>query len=55
VFRSLFGHLQRLAQADDRVLGLRLYVASRNGAAQRAYEAAGMDGEHYRIYEWVKP
>jgi len=55
VFRALFGYLQRLAQSNDGVLGLRLYVASRNAAAQRAYEAVGMDGEHYRMYEWVKP
>ena len=55
VFRELFGHLQRLAQSNDGVLGLRLYVAMGNSAAQRAYEAVGMDGDHYRMYEWVKP
>jgi GNAT superfamily N-acetyltransferase len=54
VFRKLFGHLQQLVQSNGGVLGLRLYVATTNAAAQRAYEAMGMNGQHYRMYEWVK-
>jgi GNAT superfamily N-acetyltransferase len=54
VFRALYGHLRGLVEADDSLRGIRLYVNSGNAAAQRAYEAMGMDGEHYRLYEWLK-
>jgi len=54
VFRALFGHLKRLVQQDDGLKGLRLYVDRRNARAQQAYEAMGMDGDHYRLYEWMK-
>ncbi|MCK4284114.1 MAG: GNAT family N-acetyltransferase, partial [Candidatus Brocadiae bacterium] len=48
VFRMMFEHLRRLVEADDGLLGLRLYVAANNAAAQRAYEAVGMDCRRYR-------
>lgn len=54
VFRALYEHLLGLVEADDSLRGIRLYVDSRNAAAQRAYEAMGMDGGHYRLYEWLK-
>jgi GNAT superfamily N-acetyltransferase len=54
VFRALYEHLRALVEADEALCGLRLYVAAGNAAAQRAYEAMGMDGEHYRTYEWMK-
>ena len=54
VFRALNEHLRALVEADDGLLGIRLYVATGNAAAQSAYEAMGMDGEHYRLYEWLK-
>ncbi len=54
VFRMMFEHLRRLVEADDGLLGLRLYVAANNAAAQRAYEAVGMDCRRYRTYEWLK-
>ena len=54
VFGSLFRHVRGIVQRDDSLKGLRLYVDRRNAAAQRTYEALGMDGEHYRMYEWLK-
>lgn len=53
-FRMLYEHLRELVAADPGLLGLRLYVATGNAAARRAYEAMGMDGEHYRLFEWMK-
>ena len=41
-------------QASPDLRGLRLYVDGRNKAAQRVYERLGMDGEHYRVFEWMK-
>jgi ribosomal protein S18 acetylase RimI-like enzyme len=34
------------------LLGLRLYVEKDNINAQKVYERTGMDGEHYRMFEW---
>ncbi len=53
VFRAMFRHLQGLVRECDDVAGLRLYVATENAAARRAYEALGMDGTRYRMYEWM--
>ena len=54
VFRALYQHVRNLAEQLPEVRALRLYVDRRNTAAQRVYEALGMDGDHYRLYEWVK-
>ena len=35
------------------IAGLRLYVESENLRAQQTYEAMGMDGRHYRTFEWM--
>lgn len=54
VFRAFYGHLRRQVEADDALKGLRLFVDRSNAAARAVYEAMGMDGEHYRTYEWLK-
>lgn len=53
VLRALYGHLRSLVEADESLRGLRLYVEKDNRAAMAAYEALGMDGQHYRLYEWM--
>jgi ribosomal protein S18 acetylase RimI-like enzyme len=35
------------------IAGLRLYVESANLRAQKTYEAMGMNGSHYRTFEWM--
>lgn len=35
------------------IAGLRLYVESENHTAQKTYEAMGMDGSHYKTFEWM--
>lgn len=54
VFRALYQHVARIVEGDDSLKGLRLYVDRRNRAARKTYEALGMDGEHYQLYEWLK-
>jgi len=54
VFRALYQHVRDLAQRLPEVRALRLYVDRRNTVARRVYEALGMDGDHYRLYEWAK-
>jgi GNAT superfamily N-acetyltransferase len=54
VYAGLYEHVQRLAQAEDSVRGIRLYVDRRNTRAQQVYTRLGMDGEHYQVFEWMK-
>ena len=51
VFRMLHDHLKTLAEADPRVVGLRLYVYADNRVAQTTYEQLGMTPARYRIME----
>jgi ribosomal protein S18 acetylase RimI-like enzyme len=51
VFRSLYEHVAREAQAAPGVCGLRLYVEQDNRRAQEAYERLGMKRTPYLIYE----
>jgi len=51
VFRTLFGHVQKLAKSRRNVCGLRLYVEKNNRRARQAYDRLGMKHTHYEIYE----
>ena len=53
VLKALYGHLRSMVEADTSLRGLRLYVEKDNRPAMAAYEALGMDGQHYRLYEWM--
>ena len=39
---------------DDEIAGLKLYVDNDNLIAIKTYKAIGMDGEHYKLFEWYK-
>lgn len=54
VYSFLYAHLRALAENDDSVAGIRLYVDLRNTRAQKVYERLGMDGGHYATFEWMK-
>ena len=54
VFAGLYSHLQELAKSDPQVRGLRLYADHRNTRAHEVYTRLGMDGGHYRVFEWMK-
>jgi len=53
VYRALYEHVQRLVNESD-VRGVRLYVDLRNERAQEVYARLGMNGDHYRLFEWMK-
>jgi len=55
VFRKMYDNLVTMVQQDKGLRGLRLYVDKTNASAQKVYEAMGMDGSHYTVYEWMKP
>ena len=54
VYASLYEHVKALVQQDDSIGGIRLYVDRRNTRAQAVYTRAGMNGEHYLVFEWMK-
>ena len=54
VYRMLYSHLKKMVEDSKDLRGLRLYVDKSNKKAQDVYEALGMSGEHYHLYEWLK-
>lgn len=52
IFRMMYDYIKKAGVADG-IAGLRLYVDSENVRAQSTYKAMGMDGEHYKTYEWM--
>ena len=55
VYKGLYEHVQQLVAADEHLRGIRLYVDTRNTRAQTVYSRLGMNGEHYQVFEWMKP
>ena len=54
IFRRMYGWLLERIREDESVGGLRLYVDRTNEQAMKVYESLGMDGNHYRFYEFMK-
>lgn len=54
IYAGLYAHVKAIVQADDSLRGIRLYVDERNKRAQAVYTRLGMNGEHYRVFEWMK-
>ncbi len=54
VYRQMYEHIQKLAEKDETVGGIRLYVDRSNSNAQMTYTSLGMNGEHYQVFEWMK-
>jgi RimJ/RimL family protein N-acetyltransferase len=54
VFRAMFENLKTLITNDPSLAGLRLYVDKSNARAQKVYQAMGMNGEHYSVFELMK-
>jgi len=52
VFRMMYDHVKKEGM-EQGIAGLRLYVESENIRAQKTYEAMGMNGQHYRMFEWM--
>ncbi len=52
VYKRMYEFLQNKVKQDPELLGLRLYVEKDNFNAQQVYKKTGMDGEHYKMFEW---
>lgn len=53
-YKAMYGYVQKMVLADEKYIGIRLYVDKRNINAQKIYSALGMDGNHYTTFEWMK-
>jgi ribosomal protein S18 acetylase RimI-like enzyme len=54
IYTGLYCYVQSLIADNPAIRGLRLYVDQSNTAAQKTYTQLGMNGEHYRVFEWMK-
>lgn len=54
IFSKMYHFLREKVEKNKQLVGLRLYVDIRNQHAQKVYEALGMNGDHYKTYEWIK-
>ena len=54
IYGGLYTHVRELIKDDPNIRGIRLYVDERNRPAQEVYTRLGMNGEHYRVFEWMK-
>jgi GNAT superfamily N-acetyltransferase len=55
IYAGLYKHVRALVENEPAVRGIRLYVDRRNTSAQEVYSRLGMNGEHYQVFEWMKP
>ena len=54
VFKMMYDNLVNTIKQDPQLVGLRLYADKTNERALKVYNAMGMDGSHYAIFEWMK-
>jgi GNAT superfamily N-acetyltransferase len=54
IFRKMYEFIRDVVLTSENYKGLRLYVVNDNQLAQEVYIRIGMDGNHYRMFEWVK-
>jgi L-amino acid N-acyltransferase YncA len=54
IYSKMYSFVKELVLSSPDYLGLRLYVVMNNTVAQEVYSRTGMDGDHYKLYEWVK-
>jgi ribosomal protein S18 acetylase RimI-like enzyme len=54
IYSQLYSHIKELVLNSNEYLGLRLYVVMNNTVAQKTYSSTGMDGDHYKLFEWIK-
>jgi len=55
VYRKMYGYIRQLVESDPSLRGIRLYVDKTNKTAQETYVKSEMNGEHYTVFEWMKP
>jgi ribosomal protein S18 acetylase RimI-like enzyme len=54
IYGALYHHIKSIVTDDDSLKGIRLYVDESNKIAREVYARLSMNGEHYRVFEWMK-
>lgn len=54
VYKAMYKYIRKMVESDDQLKGIRLYVDQSNFRAQEVYTRLHMNGEHYRVFEWMK-
>jgi ribosomal protein S18 acetylase RimI-like enzyme len=56
VYRAMHEKIINMAETEDKVCGIRLYVDKDNSSAQEVYNKLGMEKSHYVMFEedWSK-
>jgi GNAT superfamily N-acetyltransferase len=54
VFKAIYLYIKNKVEQSSEIGGIRLYVDHSNKNAQEVYRKLGMDGSHYRVFEWMK-
>jgi GNAT superfamily N-acetyltransferase len=54
VFKEMYSHIQNLVMNNSSLKGIRLYADKNNKTAHDVYSKMGMNGDHYKVYEWMK-
>ena len=54
LFKKMYQTIQTKVLESDHLRGIRLYVDKSNEPAIKVYEALGMNGDHYHLYEWLE-
>lgn len=54
IYRALYNHIKSMVIKVESMKGIRLYVDESNRNAHTVYNRLGMNGEHYRVFEWMK-
>jgi len=54
IFKVMYQHIKNLVLDSENYCGIKLYVDNTNTKAQNVYNTVGMNGEHYKLFEWQK-
>jgi ribosomal protein S18 acetylase RimI-like enzyme len=54
IYGKLYQFVKEMVENNTLLCGVRLYVDKSNHAAQEVYTRLGMNGDHYRVFEWMK-
>ena len=54
IYAALYRYVKNLVENDPDLFGIRLYADISNTVAHKAYIKMGMNGDHYKTFEWMK-
>lgn len=54
IFKELYNYVRQIADSDEDIVGIRLYVEKENTSAKSTYKSLGMIECEYHMYEYEK-